>query len=100
MCLMQLCLIPINRFQVSSFCLSEPSSGSDAFALKTTAKKDGDFYYLNGTKMWISNSDIAGIFYVFANVDLSLVINNIFLILILILSLHFIYLDLNINILF
>jgi len=49
--------------------LSEPSSGSDAFALKTTAKKDGDFYYINGTKMWISNSDIAGIFYVFANAD-------------------------------
>jgi len=49
--------------------LSEPSSGSDAFALKTTAKKDGDFYYINGTKMWISNSDIAGIFYVFANID-------------------------------
>uniref|UniRef100_A0A2S2PHZ4 Short/branched chain specific acyl-CoA dehydrogenase, mitochondrial n=1 Tax=Schizaphis graminum TaxID=13262 RepID=A0A2S2PHZ4_SCHGA len=54
---------------VSSFCLSEPSSGSDAFALKTTAKKDGDYYYINGTKMWISNSDIAGIFYVFANTD-------------------------------
>ncbi|XP_025194460.1 short/branched chain specific acyl-CoA dehydrogenase, mitochondrial [Melanaphis sacchari] len=54
---------------VSSFCLSEPSSGSDAFALKTTAKKDGDHYYINGTKMWISNSDIAGIFYVFANTD-------------------------------
>jgi alkylation response protein AidB-like acyl-CoA dehydrogenase len=51
--------------------LSEPSSGSDAFALKTTAKKDGDHYYINGTKMWISNSDIAGIFYVFANVDIS-----------------------------
>lgn len=67
---------------MSSFCLSEPSSGSDAFALKTTAKKDGDHYYINGTKMWISNSDIAGIFYVFANVDPSQVKNFGFLLLI------------------
>lgn len=59
--------------------MSEPSSGSDAFALKTVAKKDGDHYYINGTKMWISNSDIAGIFYVFANTDPSQVKNINFL---------------------
>ncbi|EFN81629.1 Short/branched chain specific acyl-CoA dehydrogenase, mitochondrial, partial [Harpegnathos saltator] len=52
-----------------SFCLTEPGSGSDAFALKTVAKKDGSDYVINGTKMWISNSDIAGIFLVFANAD-------------------------------
>lgn len=52
-----------------SFCLSEPSSGSDAFALKTTATKVGNKYVLNGTKMWISNSDIAKVFIVMANVD-------------------------------
>ena len=39
-----------------SFCLSESGSGSDAFALKTTAKKDGDDYVINGNKLWISNS--------------------------------------------
>ncbi|XKL69313.1 hypothetical protein PGB90_007082 [Kerria lacca] len=50
-----------------SFCLSEPNSGSDAFALKTTAKLVGDKYVLNGTKMWISNSDIAEVYIVMAN---------------------------------
>lgn len=52
-----------------SFALSEPSSGSDAFSLKTTAKKDGNHWVLNGTKMWISNSDLSGCFLIFANTD-------------------------------
>nr|ODN89775.1 acyl-CoA oxidase [Cryptococcus depauperatus CBS 7855] len=57
--------------KVGSFCLSEPNAGSDAFSLQTTAKLDssGDFYILNGTKMWISNSAEAETFLVFANVD-------------------------------
>ncbi|KAJ8985711.1 hypothetical protein NQ317_014361 [Molorchus minor] len=53
----------------SSFALTETSSGSDAFALKTTAKKDGCDYILNGSKMWISNSDVAGLFLVMANAN-------------------------------
>lgn len=53
----------------SSFALSEPTAGSDAFAMKTTAKKDGNHYVINGAKMWISNSDIADIFLVMANAD-------------------------------
>lgn len=52
---------------VGSFCLSEPQSGSDAFSLKTVAKKDGSDYVINGTKMWISNSDLAKFFVVMAN---------------------------------
>lgn len=56
-----------------SFALTEPTSGSDAFGLKTTAKKDGDHYVINGTKMWISNSDVSEVFLVFANVDHSAV---------------------------
>ncbi|XP_034193752.1 short/branched chain specific acyl-CoA dehydrogenase, mitochondrial isoform X2 [Osmia lignaria lignaria] len=52
-----------------SFCLTEPGSGSDAFSLKTQAKKEGSNYVINGTKMWISNSDIAGLFLVFANAN-------------------------------
>ncbi|XP_015116561.1 short/branched chain specific acyl-CoA dehydrogenase, mitochondrial isoform X1 [Diachasma alloeum] len=52
-----------------SFCLTEPGAGSDAFSLKTEAKKDGSHYIINGTKMWISNSDIAGVFIVFANAN-------------------------------
>ncbi|KAG5683670.1 hypothetical protein PVAND_012937 [Polypedilum vanderplanki] len=54
---------------VGSFALSEPSSGSDAFAMKTTAKKDGNHYVINGTKMWISNSDLADVFLLMANAD-------------------------------
>lgn len=40
---------------VGSFCLSEPGSGSDAFALKTRAEKKGDYYVINGSKAWITN---------------------------------------------
>lgn len=54
---------------VGSFCLTEPDAGSDAFSLKTVATKDGGGYTINGTKMWISNSDIAGLFLVFANAN-------------------------------
>lgn len=52
-----------------SFALTEPWSGSDAFALRTTARPAGDEYVLNGTKMWISQADIAGVFLVMATVD-------------------------------
>ncbi|KAL1963620.1 hypothetical protein VTN77DRAFT_7941 [Rasamsonia byssochlamydoides] len=54
---------------VGSFCLSEPGSGSDAFALQTKAVKTADGYKLNGSKMWITNSMEAGVFIVFANLD-------------------------------
>lgn len=55
--------------KAGSFCLTEPTSGSDAFGLKTIAKADGDDFIINGSKMWISNSDIAEVFIVFANAD-------------------------------
>ncbi|KAI9224100.1 acyl-CoA dehydrogenase/oxidase [Blastocladiella britannica] len=54
---------------VGCFGLSEAGSGSDAFSLKTRAEKKGDYYVLNGSKMWITNSGEADIFLVFANVD-------------------------------
>lgn len=54
---------------VCSFCLSEPNSGSDAFALKTRAVKDGSDWVIDGGKSWISNSLEAGLFVVFANAD-------------------------------
>lgn len=56
---------------VGSFALTEPSSGTDAFALKATAKKVGNDVVLNGSKMWISNSDLAGVFLIMANADTS-----------------------------
>ncbi|KAK4454225.1 acyl-CoA dehydrogenase/oxidase [Podospora aff. communis PSN243] len=54
---------------VGSFCLSEPVSGSDAFALKTKATETADGYVINGSKMWITNSMEAEFFIVFANVN-------------------------------
>lgn len=56
---------------VGSFCLSEPASGSDAFALRTKAEKSDSGYRINGSKMWITNSMEADIFIVFANLDFS-----------------------------
>src|SRR3546814_13656899 len=40
----------VSMEKIASYCLTEPGSGSDAAALKTTAKKDGDHYVLNGTR--------------------------------------------------
>ncbi|XP_067286509.1 short/branched chain specific acyl-CoA dehydrogenase, mitochondrial [Pseudorasbora parva] len=54
---------------VGSFCLSEAESGSDAFSLKTKAEKCGDYYIINGSKMWISNAEHAGVFLVMANAE-------------------------------
>ena len=54
---------------VSSFALSEASSGSDAFALQTRATKQDDTYILNGQKLWITNAKESGLFIVFATLD-------------------------------
>ena len=50
-------------------CLTEPASGSDAAALRTTAKLVGDKYILNGEKMWISLATKAHHFLFFAKTD-------------------------------
>lgn len=55
--------------KVGAYCLSEAGSGSDAFALKASAKEEGDYYVLNGSKMWITNANEADIFLVFATLD-------------------------------
>lgn len=62
--------------QVGSFCLSEAESGSDAFSLKTKAEKQKDYYIINGSKMWISNAEQAGVFLVMANADAAAVSND------------------------
>jgi butyryl-CoA dehydrogenase/short/branched chain acyl-CoA dehydrogenase len=54
---------------VGAYALSEAGSGSDAFALATTATLKGDRYLLNGRKLWISNAAEAGLFVLFANAD-------------------------------
>jgi alkylation response protein AidB-like acyl-CoA dehydrogenase len=54
---------------VGAYALSEAGSGSDAFALTTRAKEDGDGYVLNGRKLWITNGNEADVFLVFATVN-------------------------------
>ncbi|MEO0057021.1 MAG: hypothetical protein RIT17_458, partial [Pseudomonadota bacterium] len=46
----------ITMEHIASYCLTEPSSGSDASALRTTARRDGDHFVLNGTKQFISGA--------------------------------------------
>ena len=52
--------------------MSEPDSGSDAFSLRTTARRDGDAYVLNGTKTFVSNGPVADMYVIFATVDRAL----------------------------
>ena len=51
---------------LSSYCLTEPGAGSDAAALKTRARRDGDFYVLDGVKQFISGAGAADIYLVMA----------------------------------
>ena len=51
---------------IASYCLTEPGSGSDAAALSTTAKKDGDHYVLTGSKAFISGAGTSDIYLVMA----------------------------------
>jgi acyl-CoA dehydrogenase len=53
----------------SSFALTEPDSGSDAGALRTSAQRDGDDYIINGTKRFITNSPRAGLFTLMARTN-------------------------------
>ena len=66
-------LVPQARGEkLATFGLTEPGVGSDAANLATTARRDGDRYILNGSKIWISLADAADNFLVFATVDRSL----------------------------
>jgi alkylation response protein AidB-like acyl-CoA dehydrogenase len=54
---------------VGAYALSEAGSGSDAFALSSRAREEGDSYVLNGRKLWITNGNEADLFIVFATVN-------------------------------
>lgn len=58
--------------KVGCYCLTEADSGSDAFALRTTAEDKGDHWLLDGKKIFITNAKEADIFIVFANTNLEL----------------------------
>jgi len=55
--------------KLAAFGLTEPEAGSDAGSIRTQAKKDGDFYILNGTKQWITNGGEAEIYTIIAITD-------------------------------
>jgi alkylation response protein AidB-like acyl-CoA dehydrogenase len=58
-----------NGSWVGAHGMSEPDSGSDAYALRTRAERHGDSYVLNGTKMFVTNAPEADVFLIFATVD-------------------------------
>jgi alkylation response protein AidB-like acyl-CoA dehydrogenase len=56
----------VSMARIASYCLTEPGSGSDAAALKTSARLDGDHYVLNGTKQFISGAGYNDVYLVMA----------------------------------
>ena len=52
--------------KLGAFGLTEPNAGSDAGGTETTAVKEGDYYILNGEKIFITNADVAETYVVFA----------------------------------
>ena len=54
---------------IAAFALSEPEAGSDVSAMRTTARRDGTDYVIDGRKTWISNAGIAGFYVVFARLE-------------------------------
>jgi acyl-CoA dehydrogenase len=56
-------------YHLASFCLTEPSGGSDAGGLKTRARREGDHYVLDGEKCFITNAPHASLYTVFATID-------------------------------
>ncbi len=61
----------VNGSKVGCFGLTEPGAGSDVAGARTTAEKDGDFYVINGEKIFTTNSGFADTFLVFALTDKS-----------------------------
>ncbi len=62
-------LRPVISEKLGAFALSEPDAGSDPASMKTYAKKEGDEWVLNGSKMWITNGGAASYYVVFAVTD-------------------------------
>lgn len=56
---------------IGALAMSEPNAGSDVVSMKLRAEKSGDFYILNGSKMWITNGPDADIYVVYAKTDIT-----------------------------
>jgi len=59
----------VEKFQLAAYCVTEAHAGSDVQGIKTNAKKDGNDYLINGSKMWITNASVADWYFVLAYTD-------------------------------
>ncbi len=57
------------EYLAGAFGLTEPHAGSDPASMKTKAEKDGDYYILNGNKIWITSAEISGVIIIWAITD-------------------------------
>jgi len=55
--------------KIGAFCLTEPNAGSDAMAIESKAKRDGEFYILNANKIFVTNGGVADTLIIFASID-------------------------------
>ncbi len=55
---------------LAAFCMTEPQAGSDVAAIRTSARREGDHYVINGTKTLIDNGGVAQLYSLFASTDL------------------------------
>jgi acyl-CoA dehydrogenase len=59
----------VETFRLAAYCVTEPEAGSDVLGIKSVARKVGDDYVLNGSKMWITNGNVADWYFVLAYTD-------------------------------
>jgi acyl-CoA dehydrogenase len=59
----------IEEFRLAAYCVTEPDAGSDVQGIRTTARKTGTEYVINGSKMWITNGGVADWYFVLALSD-------------------------------
>jgi acyl-CoA dehydrogenase len=57
------------EFLLAAYCVTEPGAGSDVAGIRTTAKRVGDDYVINGEKMWITNASVANWYFLLAYTD-------------------------------
>lgn len=60
-----------HEFQLAAYAVTEPGAGSDVAGIKTTAKRVGDDYIINGSKMWITNAGVSDWMFVLTKTDMS-----------------------------
>lgn len=58
-----------SEFQLAAYAVTEPGAGSDVASIRTTAKRVGDEYIVNGSKMWITNAGVSDWMFVLTNTD-------------------------------